>query len=100
MTNKKEETMVKTYESEYENPDLYVTLKCNSCGNEAGFYPHRVIYLGCDCGNNDYGNCLKDWQQRKFGNFTLINASIWKLPSMWEIFEQTMKERKENQGGK
>jgi len=80
----------KTYESEYENPELYVTLECNKCGVESGFFPHRVMFLECECGNLDYGNCLKDWPQGKFGNFKFVSASIWHLPTAWELCEQAI----------
>ena len=86
----------KSYESEYENPDLYVTVKCNKCGAKQCFYPHRVQFLECECGNLDYGNSIRDWPKGLFGDHTLVQAQIWHLPSMWELCEQTINERRKD----
>jgi hypothetical protein len=81
------------YEANYENFDLYVTIKCNKCGSVAGFYPHRVIYLECSCGNSDYGSPLTDWPKGLFGYHTLVEASIWHLPTLSEMVEDLFAER-------
>ncbi len=71
-----------------ENFNDYVTLKCNKCGKEIGFFPLRVICLReCECGNNDYGS-PRFWGDDKFGNFTLVKKEEWiiKLPMVSLIF--------------
>jgi len=60
----------------------YVTLRCNNCGKEWGFFPWRVMFTNpCDCGNDDYGNPLR-WVDDEFGNFTLVCREEWVLPSL------------------
>lgn len=65
--------------SEAVNFDEYVTLRCNDCGEEIGFFPWRVVHLrGCDCGNSDYGS-PRQWKDDKLGNFTLVKREEWKI---------------------
>lgn len=55
-----------------ENFNEYVTLRCNKCDKEIGFFPMRVVYLrGCECGNDDYGS-PRHWEDDNFGSFTLV----------------------------
>lgn len=64
------------------NPNEYVTVKCNKCGEEMGFFPMRVVYLrGCKCGNDDYGS-PRNWWKDEFGDFTLVKREelIIKIP--------------------
>lgn len=52
----------------------YVTVRCNRCGEEYGFFPMRVVCLrGCECGNDDYGS-PRHWGD---GNFTLVKREEW-----------------------
>ncbi len=56
---------------EFDQDDC-VTIRCNKCGEEYGFFPLRVVYLReCRCGNNDWGRA-KEWVNNKFGNFTSV----------------------------
>jgi hypothetical protein len=58
----------------------YLTIKCNKCGKLWCFYPHRVIVSPeCSCGNTNSGNCLRDWPQDKFGDFTLVKREHWEI---------------------
>ena len=60
-----------------QDSNYHVEVKCNKCGRETGFFPHRVVYLHpCDCGNNNFGIAHKDWQNGIFGDFTVIEESI------------------------
>ncbi len=62
-----------------ENCNTYVTVRCNKCGAECGFFPMRVVRLhGCKCGNDDYGN-PKNWLGGHFGSFTLVKQENWAL---------------------
>lgn len=62
---------------EADNFNEYVTLKCNKCGAEIGFFPMRVVYLrGCECGNDDYGS-PRQWKDGCFGDFTLVGREDW-----------------------
>ena len=68
--------------SEFDQDD-YVTVRCNKCGNEMGFFPLRVVYLrGCTCGNDDYGR-TKEWIDGKFGNFTLVKKERPVFRNIW-----------------
>lgn len=60
-----------------ENFNEYVTLRCNKCGEEIGFFPMRVVHLrGCKCGNSDYGS-PRHWKDDNFGDFTLVKREEW-----------------------
>lgn len=63
--------------------DDYVTIKCNKCGQEIGFFPLRIIVSPkCfKCGNEDTGYCLRDWADLKFGDFTFVRKERWLIPS-------------------
>jgi hypothetical protein len=54
-----------------------VTIKCDKCGEVYCFYPSTVMFPPeCKCGNKDSGNCLRDWPQNKFGNFTFVSRVL------------------------
>ena len=64
-----------------------VIVRCNNCGNEICFYPRTVMFPPqCECGNDDSGNCLKDWPENKFGNFTMLYRGMETLsiPMPWD----------------
>lgn len=68
-----------------DNPNEYITVKCNKCGIKIGFFPRRVICIrACECGNDDYGS-PRDWKDDKFGNFTLIKREEWIIKAVPEI---------------
>ncbi len=68
------------------NANDYVTVTCNKCGREYGFFPMRVVKLfGCECGNTNYGLAHKDWENDKFGDFTLVKKEEWILPSIYDL---------------
>ena len=67
------------------NTYYHITVKCNNCGEEIGFYPHMVLVMrGCSCGNADYGS-PRGWNDKKFGNFTFVKDGILQYahPSKW-----------------
>jgi len=64
-----------------------VIIKCNDCGEEICFYPHTVMFAPeCQCGNKDCGNCLRDWPNNNFGNFTMLHRGMETLsiPYPWD----------------
>ena len=59
------------------DPNYYVEIECETCGEIYCMYPNRVILPPeCKCGNSDSGDWQKDWTEGNFGKFKLINASI------------------------
>ena len=71
------------------NFNEYVTVKCNNCGEEYGFFPMRVMCLReCKCGNDDWGRPnAKGWWADDFGNFTLVKREDWIIRSpLLDIF--------------
>ena len=70
--------------------NLYINIECNECGEIYGFFPMQVMFPPeCDCGNKDSGSC-RDWENDKFGNFTLVSKEIWNLRQI--VYDKMMKE--------
>jgi len=74
--------------------NLYVTVTCNNCGEEYGFFPMQVMWLNpCKCGNDDWGR-PPDWENDKFGNFTIVSKGIWNLRQIvWDKMMEDLHNR-------